>query len=56
MTSQNHDRQTEEWRAFMDVMCEKSAAVDAKFDHEVELLNAYYRDLEKKLEETQPVT
>ncbi|KAK2192338.1 hypothetical protein NP493_33g03009 [Ridgeia piscesae] len=56
VTAQNHNRQTEEWRAFMDVMCEKSAAVDAKFDHEVELLNVYYRDLEKKLEVTQPVT
>ncbi|KAI0219230.1 Biogenesis of lysosome-related organelles complex 1 subunit 5 [Lamellibrachia satsuma] len=56
MTSQHHTRQMQDWSTFMDTMCEKSAAVDAKFEHEVKLLNAYYGDLEEKLKKTRPTT
>ena len=41
----------------MDTMCEKSASVDAQFEHEMNILNAYYSELEEKLKlTTEPIT
>jgi len=52
-TEQKSDR-TKDWTEFMDIMCDKSAQVDREYEDEIKRVTDYYRDLEEKLNLSEP--
>ncbi|KAK2152299.1 hypothetical protein LSH36_332g01057 [Paralvinella palmiformis] len=47
LVERQHQR-VEEWSVFMNEMCSKSAAVDEKFDDELQKVANYYKEMENK--------